>query len=80
MAYKEAIVMCYGRQIEALVNWILLAQTWVIVEAICDVISPFMTTCVVNQSWVLVIVKCPSFCNQIVCEAIQGDIEVTSGN
>jgi hypothetical protein len=41
--------MCYGRQIKALTNKIPLAQTWAIVEAICDVFSPIVITCVVNQ-------------------------------
>jgi hypothetical protein len=41
--------MCYGRQIKDLVNMIPLAQTWAIVEAICDAFSLVVTTCVVNQ-------------------------------
>jgi hypothetical protein len=34
---------------EALANWIPLTQTWAIIETICDVLSPIMTTCVINQ-------------------------------
>jgi len=30
--------------------------------------------------WVLGIVKCLSFCNQVVCEILQGNIGVTSKN
>ncbi len=41
--------MYYGHQIEALAIWIPLSQTWVIVETICEVISPIMTTCVIYQ-------------------------------
>ncbi len=48
-AYRFPIIMCYGHQIKALVNMIPLAQTWAIVQAICDAFSHVMTTCVVNQ-------------------------------
>jgi hypothetical protein len=46
---RVAIIMCYGRQIKALANKFPLAQTRAIAEAICDVISLVVTTCVVNQ-------------------------------
>jgi hypothetical protein len=49
LAYRSPIIMCYGRQIKDLVNMIPLAQTWAIVEAICDAFSLVVTTCVVNQ-------------------------------
>jgi hypothetical protein len=48
LTYKTMIVMCYGCQIKALANNIHLAQTWAIIETICDVLSPVVTTCVVN--------------------------------
>jgi hypothetical protein len=48
LAYKVAIIMCYGHQIKALANKIPSTQTWVIAEAICDVLSHVVTTCVVN--------------------------------
>jgi hypothetical protein len=41
--------MCYNRQIEVLVNKILLAQIWAITEAICDAFCLVVTTCVINQ-------------------------------
>ncbi len=43
--YRQAIVMCYNRQIEALANKIPFAMAWVIVEA---TLSP-VVTCVVYQ-------------------------------
>ncbi len=49
LAYKVAIIMCYGHQIKALTNKIPSTQTWAVVQAICDVLSPIVTTCVVNQ-------------------------------
>jgi hypothetical protein len=48
LAYRVAIIMCYSHQIKALANKILSTQTWAIVEAICDVLSPVVITCVVN--------------------------------
>ncbi len=47
LAYKVAILMCYGCQIEVLINKIPSTQTWAIAKIICDV-SPVVTTCVVN--------------------------------
>jgi hypothetical protein len=41
--------MCYGCQIKALANMILLTQTWAIAEAICDALSLVVITCVVNH-------------------------------
>jgi len=49
LACRAIIIMCYGHQIEALANKIPSMQTWAIVEAICDVLSLVVTTCVVNQ-------------------------------
>jgi hypothetical protein len=49
LAYKVAIIMCYGHQIKVLVNKILLTQTWAIVNAICDALSPVVITCVVKH-------------------------------
>ncbi len=49
LTYKVAIIMCYGHQIKVLVNKIPLAQTWVIANAICDALSPFVITCVVKH-------------------------------
>jgi hypothetical protein len=49
LAYKEAIIMCYDRQIKALAKIIPLAQTWAIAKTICDILSYVVTTCVVNQ-------------------------------
>jgi hypothetical protein len=48
LAYRAAIIMCYGCQIKAIANKITSAQTWAIVEAIFYVLSLVVTTCVVN--------------------------------
>ncbi len=49
LAYRSTIIMCYSRQIEALASMIPSAQTWAIIEAICDAFSLVVTTCVINQ-------------------------------
>jgi hypothetical protein len=49
LAYKVAIIMCYGHQIKVLVNKILLMQTWAIANAICDALSLDVITRVVKH-------------------------------
>ncbi len=48
LAYKVAIIMCYGCQIKVLVNKIPLAQTWAIANAICYALS-LVITCVLKH-------------------------------
>lgn len=48
LTYQVAIIMCYNCEIEVLANRIPLTQTWTIVEAIYDAISPIVIAYVIN--------------------------------
>lgn len=49
LMYRQAIVMCYNHQIEALANMIPSTMTWAIVKVIYEAFFPVVITCVVNQ-------------------------------
>jgi hypothetical protein len=51
LEFKNAIILCYGRQKSIVLQQkILKAQMWVIAKAITYMLNPIVSTCVMNQS------------------------------
>jgi hypothetical protein len=50
LTFQHAIALCYNNQFVALQNHVPFPKTWVICETIISILSPIVSSCVLNQT------------------------------